>query len=80
MVQKKVEKVEVLQKKYEKTEYKEIRYTAPPCIDESDTHRMLQLLNNEQKQIVMHVLNCFKVKKLRLRIFLSGSAGVGKVR
>lgn len=66
-------------KKNEKTDPKKIRFTAPPCVEETDIHQMMQLLNNEQRQIVMHVLNCFKTSQnLPLRIFLSGSAGVGK--
>ena len=39
---------------------------------------MINNLNEEQKDIVMHIYNSSKTNNLRLRIFLSGSAGVGK--
>ena len=39
---------------------------------------MMNELNIDQRDIVLHVLHCFKVDKLPIRIFLSGSAGDGK--
>uniref|UniRef100_A0ABD2WVZ8 ATP-dependent DNA helicase n=1 Tax=Trichogramma kaykai TaxID=54128 RepID=A0ABD2WVZ8_9HYME len=38
----------------------------------------MNLLNKKQREIVMHVLHSFKTDKLPLRIFINGSAGVGK--
>ena len=40
--------------------------------------KLMLSLNCEQREFVMHVLNCFKNMLLPIRIFLSGSAGVGK--
>lgn len=40
--------------------------------------KMLSKLNEKQRQIVMHIYNCFTTKQLPFNIFLSGSAGVGK--
>ncbi|XP_071581581.1 uncharacterized protein [Temnothorax nylanderi] len=39
---------------------------------------ILRKLNDKQREIIMHVLCCFKNGKLPIRLFLSGSAGVGK--
>jgi hypothetical protein len=54
------------------------RFTCPQRISEDEMFRLLRKLNSEQKQFVMHVLNCFKTGKTPLKVFLSGSAGVGK--
>ncbi|XP_077265248.1 uncharacterized protein LOC143899122 [Temnothorax americanus] len=39
---------------------------------------LLRELNDKQREITMHVLYCFKTGKLPIRLFISGSAGVGK--
>jgi hypothetical protein len=54
------------------------RFTCPQRISEDEMFSFLRKLNSEQKQFVMHVLNCFKTGKTPLKVFLSGSAGVGK--
>lgn len=54
------------------------RYTCPKRVSENNSLEMMINLNNRQKQFVMHVLNCYKIDKLPYKIFLSGSAGVGK--
>jgi hypothetical protein len=56
------------------------RFTCPQRILEDEMFSLLRKLNSEQKQFVMHVLNCFKTGKTPLKVFLSGSAGVGKSR
>lgn len=54
------------------------RFTTPQRVTVANLCNMLCLLNNDQKQFVMHVLHNFKVNKVPFKIFLSGSAGVGK--
>lgn len=40
--------------------------------------KMFKELNVKQKEVVMHILNCFELNKEPFRIFLSGSASVRK--
>jgi hypothetical protein len=54
------------------------RFSIPQRISKEDLYSLIQKLNNEQKLFVMHVLQSVKTKVDPLRIFLSGSAGVGK--
>lgn len=53
-------------------------YTCPTRISSEKIHEMFENLNNEQREFAMHVLNCFKLDILPLKIYSSGSAGVGK--
>ncbi|XP_057324202.1 uncharacterized protein LOC130666895 [Microplitis mediator] len=55
-----------------------IKFTTPPRILPDQINEMFEKLNPEQKEFAMHVLNCFKLEKLPLKIFLNGSAGVAK--
>ena len=54
------------------------RIIVPPITSNDVIMHMMDELNNEQRRIVMHVLNSFKIQKIPLRIFISGSVGVGK--
>ncbi|XP_055845331.1 uncharacterized protein LOC129911529 [Episyrphus balteatus] len=55
------------------------RFVSPPKISQEGMILLLNKLNKDQRDFVMHVYNCFKTKNgLPLNIFLSGSAGVGK--
>ncbi|XP_055856560.1 uncharacterized protein LOC129919626 isoform X2 [Episyrphus balteatus] len=55
------------------------RFVSPPKISQERMILLLNKLNKDQREFVMHVYNCFKTKNcLPLNIFLSGSAGVGK--
>lgn len=53
-------------------------YTAPTKTNKANLLEILSKLNARQLEIVMHVYKCFTTGKLPLRIFISGSAGVGK--
>ncbi|XP_011313417.1 uncharacterized protein [Fopius arisanus] len=57
-----------------------IRFTKPETGSQEQIYEMLDSLNTLQREITMHVFKCFKINQLPLRIFLSGSAGVGKTR
>lgn len=54
------------------------RFTVPARVTSDKLWEMLNSLTQEQRQFVMHVLHSFKLKQFAMRIFLSGSAGVGK--
>ena len=55
------------------------RITAPLKIEKGNIMKMMEQLNSKQRQIVMHIYKCFKEEKfLPLKIFIHGSAGVGK--
>lgn len=54
------------------------RFTCPPRVKENELYNMMKELNCKQKELVMHILNCHKLGKVPFKIFLSGSAGVGK--
>ena len=54
------------------------KFTKPDVLTKEQVFEMINNLNEEQKDIVMHIYNSFKTNNLPLRIFLSGSAGVGK--
>ncbi|XP_015125653.1 ATP-dependent DNA helicase PIF2-like, partial [Diachasma alloeum] len=56
------------------------RFTKPPTITKEEMFLLLDTLNTLQRQIVIHILKCFKTDDLPLRLFISGSAGVGKTR
>uniref|UniRef100_A0A8D9E244 ATP-dependent DNA helicase n=1 Tax=Cacopsylla melanoneura TaxID=428564 RepID=A0A8D9E244_9HEMI len=53
-------------------------FTVPPCARHEDLFNTLLTLNKEQRELVIHVYHCFKIGALPLRIYMSGSAGVGK--
>ncbi|XP_043471644.1 ATP-dependent DNA helicase PIF1-like [Leptopilina heterotoma] len=58
---------------------KQINRIAVPVVNNKETiFQLMTELNKKQRLIAMHILNCFKMDKLPLRIFISGSAGVGK--
>lgn len=55
------------------------RFCIPQRVDSAELRKLMICLNTEQKEFVLHVLHCFKTqRKIPLKIFLSGSAGVGK--
>lgn len=54
-------------------------FLPPSLIDNMEYFALMRSLNDKQRRIVMHCLHCLKTgKKLPLRIFLTGGAGVGK--
>ncbi|XP_055612183.1 uncharacterized protein LOC129758647 [Uranotaenia lowii] len=53
-------------------------YSAPPKVNKRDLLENLRKLNNRQREIVIHIYKCFKLNKLPFKVFISGSAGVGK--
>ncbi|XP_055685465.1 uncharacterized protein LOC129791330 isoform X3 [Lutzomyia longipalpis] len=59
---------------------KSYKFVNPVRISKDSLFEKLQSLNEKQRQIVMHVYKCFTSNNLPIRIFLSGSAGVGKTR
>lgn len=60
---------------------KAFKWTKPDPVSDETLNEMMLKLNSEQREIVMHVLHCFKTKtNLPLRIFLTGPAGTGKSR
>ncbi|XP_055306639.1 ATP-dependent DNA helicase PIF1-like, partial [Sitodiplosis mosellana] len=56
-------------------EQKPSRYFLPKKIPTDDLLKNLEILNEKQRQIVMHIYKCFKTQS---DIYLAGSAGVGK--
>jgi ATP-dependent exoDNAse (exonuclease V), alpha subunit - helicase superfamily I member len=54
------------------------RFTIPKRISAENLVKMLENLNTRQGKFVHYVLDRFKTDQVPLRIFLSGSAGVGK--
>ncbi|XP_055685061.1 uncharacterized protein LOC129791128 [Lutzomyia longipalpis] len=56
------------------------KYITPVRITKEELCQNMQSLNEKQRQIVMHIYKCFTSNTLPIRIFLSGSAGVGKTR
>ncbi|OXU17424.1 hypothetical protein TSAR_004864 [Trichomalopsis sarcophagae] len=76
-----LENVDILQQTgNEKYKKKNIyRITVPNLIDEEHVFQMIDELNSDQKDIVRHVLNCFKNNLLPIKIFLSGSDGVDEI-
>ncbi|XP_055687292.1 uncharacterized protein LOC129792356 [Lutzomyia longipalpis] len=54
------------------------QYVCPERIQKEDICKNLQQLNVKQREIVMYIYQCIRTGNLPLRIFLSGSAGVGK--
>ncbi|XP_055685660.1 uncharacterized protein LOC129791526 [Lutzomyia longipalpis] len=57
---------------------KAFQYVCPERIQKEDICKNLQQLNVKQREIVMYIYQCIRNGNLPLRIFLSGSAGVGK--
>lgn len=55
-----------------------IRITCPAALDKEKLLDLFYELNDKQRLITMHVINCIKTNKVPFKIFLSGSAGVGK--
>lgn len=56
------------------------RITCPSKVSKEDMMSTLTKLNEKQRQIIMDILHCFETGDLPIRIFMSGSAGVGKSR
>uniref|UniRef100_A0A8D8XYD7 ATP-dependent DNA helicase n=1 Tax=Cacopsylla melanoneura TaxID=428564 RepID=A0A8D8XYD7_9HEMI len=54
------------------------RFTVPKRVSGSKLQEDLDKLNTRQGKIVHHILNRFRTNETPFRIFLSGSAGVGK--
>ena len=54
------------------------RIVVPPIITNEEILAMVDQLNDKQRKIVIHIYNSFKIGKTPLKIFISGSAGVGK--
>ncbi|KAL7304563.1 hypothetical protein TKK_0003347 [Trichogramma kaykai] len=76
---KKSEKIDILQQiGNEKTNKKVYKLLFPKIITKKKIFDQMNLLNKKQREIVMHVLHSFKTDKLPLRIFINGSASVGK--
>lgn len=60
---------------------KAFEYTlAPGFISNNDYHSLLRSLNREQRAIFNHCLYTIKLDEERLRLFVTGGAGVGKSR
>ena len=76
----KEQKIDILEQCGEENTEKNIlsRYTSPKRISENEMHTTVQKLNKQQRIFVLYVLHCLKTGKSPIRIFLSGSAGVGK--
>ncbi|KAL7307813.1 hypothetical protein TKK_0000133 [Trichogramma kaykai] len=73
------ENIDILQQiGNEKTNKKIYKLLFPKIITKKEIFDQMNVLNNKQKEIIMHILHCFKTQKLPLRIFINGSAGVGK--
>lgn len=56
------------------------RFVNPKIITNEQVFSIIDSLNAEQRKIVMHILHSFKTNQLPIRVFMSGSAGVGKSR
>lgn len=54
------------------------RFATPQRICYSECQELVRKLYVRQKEFVMHVLHCTKTGEVPFRIYLSGSAGVGK--
>lgn len=54
------------------------RISCRPKISKEDMMSAMTKLNSKQRQIVMHILHCFITLLLPIRLFMTGSAGVGK--
>ena len=50
----------------------------PQKVQKEDLYAMFRKLNCGQRKIVMHVLQSIRANQSPLRIFISGSAGLGK--
>lgn len=50
----------------------------PSKVTKEEIMNILRELNDKQREITMHVLYCFTTGKLPIKIFISGSASVGK--
>ncbi|XP_011870433.1 PREDICTED: ATP-dependent DNA helicase PIF1-like, partial [Vollenhovia emeryi] len=51
---------------------------SPPQKSKEEMMSIVCKLNDEQREITMHVLHCFANGSLPIRLYISGSAGVGK--
>ncbi|XP_011867235.1 PREDICTED: ATP-dependent DNA helicase pfh1-like, partial [Vollenhovia emeryi] len=51
---------------------------SPPQKSKEEMMSIVCELNDEQREITMHVLHCFANGSLPIRLYISGSAGVGK--
>lgn len=56
------------------------RFAVPDQLSYEDFLILCDSLNVKQRDYLMHVLNCFKLKELPVYHFISGGAGVGKSR
>ncbi|GLV46090.1 hypothetical protein CBL_05175, partial [Carabus blaptoides fortunei] len=73
------EKIDILQQQGKEIFKQENinRFTCPKRIKEKDLFKLMINLNVAQREIVMHILNCFNTNKADpLKKILSGSAGV----
>ena len=50
----------------------------PTVFDKEIIMNLIKNLNDEQKQIVLHILNCIKTETMPFHVIIGGSAGVGK--
>ena len=53
-------------------------FKTPALLTRDQILANMLFLNEKQRDVVMHVIHCFKTNVLPIRLFLSGSAGVGK--
>ncbi|XP_071576628.1 uncharacterized protein [Temnothorax nylanderi] len=54
------------------------KISSPPKATKEEMMNILQKLNDKQREIAMHILHCFKTNNLPIKLYISGSAGVGK--
>ena len=54
------------------------RFSIPKRVTSEKLLEIVDSLNTRQKEFVKYVVNCFRSNKTPLKIYLSGSAGVGK--
>lgn len=48
------------------------KISSPPKDTKEELMSILQKLNDKQKEITMHILNCFKTEKLPIKLYISG--------
>ncbi|KAL7302653.1 hypothetical protein TKK_0004714 [Trichogramma kaykai] len=72
------EDINILQQVGSTTTEKTYKLNFPTLISKEEIFNKINDLNIDQKKIIMHILYSFKTNQLPLRIFLNGSAGVGK--
>lgn len=55
-----------------------VTFTSPKKLDENEFQNLFEMLNQDQRNYVMHVANHFENSKKQLLHFFTGGAGVGK--